>query len=78
MKSNLKVNFAIMHKWLLQNHITLNPKNCYYMLIGHEDQQDKINLNDTEMSRSNREKLLDWLIHKTLSFDAHIKFLFKK
>ena len=31
-KSNLKCNFLIMHKWFHKNHVVLNRGKCHYML----------------------------------------------
>lgn len=48
------------------------------MLIGNQNELDKINLNLTEIINSNNEKHLDMLIDKELSFDVHIKSRCKK
>lgn len=42
--------------------MVLNPGKCCYMLIEDHDEPDEINLNGTEISSSNNEKLFDVLL----------------
>ena len=46
--------------------MVLNPGKCCYMLTKDHDEPDKINLNGTEISSSNNEKLFDVLFDKSL------------
>ena len=48
--------------------MVLNPGKCHYMLIGNNDEPDKINLNGTGITNSNNEKLLGALFGKKVSF----------
>lgn len=41
-----------------ENHMDLNPRRSHYILIGNGNQLDKINLNRTEITSSNNQKLL--------------------
>ena len=41
-----------------------NPGKCYYMLISNQDEPYKINLNGTEITSINNEKLFGVLIDK--------------
>ena len=52
------------------------PGKCYYTLIGNHEEPDKINLNGTEITCCNNEKLFGVL--KKLNFDVLIKSLSKK
>ena len=58
------------------------PGKCYYMLIGNHEEPDKINLNGTEITCCNNEKLFGVLkklkLIKKLNFDVLIKSLSKK
>ena len=54
-----------------------NPGKFYYMLISNQDEPYKINLNGTEITSINNEKLFGVLIDKK-SFDIHIKSVCKK
>ena len=44
-KSDFELNFLIMHKWLYENHMMLNPGKCHHMLIENKSHDDKITLN---------------------------------
>ena len=74
-KSNLEANFAIMYELFLENHMVLNPGICHYMLIGNQDQLDKINLKGTVIASSNDAKLFGMLIDNKLSFGVQMKSL---
>ena len=52
-----------------------NPGKCHYMLISNHDKPDKINLNGTEITGSNENKLLSVHIDKRLRFDVRTKYL---
>ena len=44
--------------------MVFNPEECHCMLISSHEESDEINLNGTEITNSNNEKLLDVLIDK--------------
>ena len=55
-----------------------NPGKCHYMLTSNHDKPEKINLNGTEITGSNKNKLLGVHIDKQLRFDVWTKFLYIK
>ena len=42
-KNDLEMDFMILHKWLHENHIVLNPDKYHYIVIGDDDPTQKIN-----------------------------------
>ena len=75
-KQKLKINVLIMQKWFYENHMVLNPGKCYYFVLGNRSSSDTIN--GTKLASSSYEKLLSNLIDRDLSFDKHIKTLYRK
>ena len=57
-----------------ENHLTLNPGKCHYVVIGSRDLAHKIMLNNNKFTNSNEDKLLGILDNK-LNF---IKFSLQK
>ena len=57
-RSNLETAFMILHQWFHQNHMTLNPGKCHYIVIGSRDMSHGIILNNSKITSSNEEKLL--------------------
>ena len=76
-KSDLEMDFMILHKWFPRNHMVLNPGKCHYIVIGDDDPSHKIILSN-EISSSNEEKLLGILLDSRLNFNSHITSLCKK
>ena len=77
-KNDLEMDFMILHKWFHENHMVLNPDKCHYIVIGDDDPNQKIILNNNEIASSNEEKLLGILLDSKLNFDSHITSLCKK
>ena len=46
------MDLTILHQWLHENHMTLNPGNCHYMVSG-EDLSHKIILYNNEVTSCN-------------------------
>ena len=65
----------IQHKWFHENHMVLNPGKCHYIVIGDDDPNQKIILNDNEIARSIEEKLLGILLDSKLDFSDNIYLL---
>ena len=42
-KNDLEMDFMILHKWIHENHMVLNPDKCRYIVIGGDDPTHKIN-----------------------------------
>ena len=57
-RRNLEMEFMILHQWFHENHMTLNPGKCHYMVIGSRDLSHEIMLNNNKITSSNEEKLL--------------------
>ena len=52
-KNGLETDFMILHKWIHENHMMLNPDKCRYIVIGDDDPTQKIKLNNIEIASSN-------------------------
>ena len=74
-KNDLEIDFIILHKWLHENHMVLNPGKSQYIVIGDANSSHKIVLNNNEIASSNEEKLLGILLDSKLSFEFHITSL---
>ena len=77
-RRNLEMEFMILHQWFHENHMTLNPGNCHYIVIGSRDLSHEIMLNNNKITSSNEEKLLDIFIDSKLNFESHIGSLCRK
>ena len=77
-KDNLEMDFMILQNWFHKNHMVLNPGKCHYIVIGDDDPNQKMILNNNEIASSNEEKLLGILLDGKLNFDSHITSLCKK
>ena len=75
---DLEMDFMILRKWFHENHMVLNPDKCHYIVIGDDDPNQKIILNNNKIASSNEEKLLGILSDNKLNFDSHITSLCKK
>ena len=71
-RRNLEMNFIILHQWFRENHMTLNPGKCHYMVIGSRDLSHEIMLNNNNITSSNEEKLLGIFLDSKLNFESYI------
>ena len=58
--------------------MVLNHGKCHYLALGFRSNSDTINLNGTKLASSGYKKLLGILVDRDLSFDKHIKSLYKR
>ena len=49
-RNDLEMDFIILHKWIHENHMALNPDKCHYIVIGDNDPSHKIILNYNEIT----------------------------
>ena len=77
-RRNLKIDFMILHQWFHENHLTLNPRKCHYMVIGSRDLSLKIMVDNNKITSSNDEKLLGIFLDSKLIFESHIESFCKK
>ena len=77
-RRNLEMEFMILHQWFHENHMTLNPGKCYYMVISGRDLSHEIMLNNNKITSSNEEKLLGIFLDRKLNFESHIGSLCRK
>ena len=77
-RRNLEMDFVILHQWFHENHMTLNPGKCHYMVIGSRDLSHEIMLNNNKIACSNEEKLLSIFLESKLNFESHIGSLCRK
>ena len=71
-RRNLEMDFMILHQRFHENHMTLNPGKCHYMVIGCWDISQEIMLNNNKITSSNEEKLLGIFLDTKLNFESHI------
>ena len=77
-RRNLEIDFMILHQWFHENHMTLNPGKCHYMIIDSGDLSQQIMLNNGKITSSNEEKLLGIFLGSKLNFESHIAPLCRK
>ena len=77
-RRNLEMEFMILHQWFHENHMTLNPGKCHYMVISSRDLSHEIMLNNNKTTSSNEDKLLGIFLDSKLDFESHIGSLFRK
>ena len=77
-RRNLEMDFVILHQWFHENHMTLNPGKCHYMVIGSRDLSHEIMSNNNKIACSNEEKLLSIFLESKLNFESHIGSLCRK
>ena len=63
------MEFMILHQWFHENHMTLSPGKCHYMVIGSRDLSHEIMLNNNKITSSNEEKLLCTFLDSKLNFE---------
>ena len=74
-RRNLEMDFMILQEWFHENHMTLNPGKCHYVVIDSKDLAHKIMLNNNKFTNSNEDKLLGIRLDNKLNF---IKFSLQK
>ena len=77
-RRSLEIDFMILHQLLHENHMTLNPGKCHYMVIGSRDLSYEIKLNNSKITDSNAEILLGIFLDSKLNFESHIASLCRK
>ena len=68
----------ILHKWLHESHVVLNPGKCHYIVIGDDGPSHKMILNNNEIASSNVEKLLGILLDRQLTLSLILHLFVKK
>ena len=58
--------------------MVLSPGKCHCLVLRNRSNSDTINLNGMKLASSSYEKLLGILTDRDLSFDKHIKSLYKR
>ena len=76
-RRDLEMDFMILHRWLHENQLTLNPRKCHYMAIGSTGLSHEIMLNNNEITSSNEEKLLSILLDRKLNFENFLQLKYK-
>ena len=77
-RRNFEIDFMILHQWFHENHMTLNPGKCHYMVLGSRDLVHDIMPNNSNITSSNEEKLLGIFLDSKLNFESHIASLCRK
>ena len=62
----------ILHQWFHENHMTLNPGKCHYMVIGSGDLSHEIIVNNSKITSSNEEKLSGISLDTKQNLESHI------
>ena len=68
----------ILHQWFHENHMTLNPGKCHYMVIGSSDLSQEIMLSNSKITSSNEKKQLGIFLDSKLNFQSHKGSLCRK
>ena len=77
-RRNLEIDFRILHQCFHENHMTLNPGKCHYLINGSGDLWHEIMLNNSKITSSNAEKLLGIFHDSRLNFERHVVPLCRK
>ena len=77
-RRNVEMDFIILHQWFHENHMTLNPGKCHYMVIGSRDLLHEIMLNNNKITSCNDEKLLGIFLDSKINFASYIGSLCRK
>ena len=72
------MDFMILHQWFHENHMTLNPEKCCYMVIHSWDISHEIMLNNNKITSSNEGKLLGIFLDCKLNIESHTCSLCRK
>ena len=67
-RRSLEMDFMIQHQWFYQDHMTLNPGTCHYIVVGSMDLSHEIMLDNNKITSSNEEKLLGILSRRQTKF----------
>ena len=77
-RSNLEMDFTILHQWFQENRMALNPGMCHYKITDSKDLSHEIMLNNNEITSPNEEKQIGILLDGKLNFESHTGFLCRK
>ena len=58
----------IPHQWFRENHVTLNPGKCHYLVIGSGDLSHEIMQNNSKVTSSNEKKNIRYLSRQQTKF----------
>ena len=58
----------ILHQWFRENHVTLNPRKCHYMVVGSGDLSHEIMQNNSKITSSNEKKNIRYLSRQKTKF----------
>ena len=61
----------ILHQWFDENHLTLNPGKCHYMVISNRDLSLEIMVNNNKITSSNEEKLSGIFLASKINFESY-------
>ena len=59
---NPQNDFLILHEWVFNNFLILNPNKCHFMTLGTPNKLPKFKCNDIIIKNSFSEKLLGIII----------------
>ena len=65
----------ILHQCFRENHVTLNPGKCHYMVIGSGYLSHEIMQNNSKITSSNEKKILGIFLDSRRNFESHIASL---
>ena len=54
-RKNLEMDFMILYQRFHENHMTLTPGKCHYMVIGNRDLSHDIMLKNNKITSTNEE-----------------------
>ena len=59
-------------EWFESNYMKLNPNKCHFLLSGHKDEMLWVNIGQSKIWESRKQKLLGIIIDRNLRFDEYI------
>ena len=76
-KNLLRKDFRALAEWFFENYMILKQKQCHYMCIDWNTENDKFEF-DNLLLENSREVVLGVTIDSKLTFDSHIKNICRK
>ena len=70
---------TLIIQWFKDNFMKLNTDKCHFMALGKSSSQDvTVNVGSSVIKNTEKEKLLEVMINKKLTFETHINKSCKK
>ena len=67
----------LLQGWFYENHMALNPRKCYYLIINKDIINESIELGEKILHTKAEQKRLGIIVDKDLNFQSHTKSIIK-